>query len=104
MGGRDVAFARLSLREDAQPIARARSQAAGSSLDLQRELGKRVGVNRARVAAFDNGRRAARVAKEDRRHVLAADSKLDALRLAVEARRFAHEKARDVEHVRRDRG
>src|ERR1700684_1047963 len=37
--------------------------------------------------------------QQDRRHVLAANAGLDALGLAIEARRLAHEEAGDVEHM-----
>src|ERR1700751_1385193 len=53
----------------------------------------------ARIAAFNDACRAARVLENDSRHVFAADARLDALSLAVEARRLAHQEARDVEHV-----
>ena len=56
-------------------------------------------MDRARIAAFDNAGCAALMPKDDRRHVLAANAGLDALGLAIEPRRLAHEEARDVEHM-----
>src|SRR3984957_6698071 len=96
---RDVAFRRCTVREDAELIARIEAQTAGRPLDLHPELRERVGVNWACIAGLDDARRAALMLQQDRRHVLAPNASLDALRLAIEARGLAHEKASDVEHM-----
>ena len=68
-------------------------------LRYEAKAGERIEMNCACIAAFHDARRAARMLKNDGRHVLAGDSGLDALRLAVKARRLAHQKPSDIEHV-----
>src|SRR5580700_7241981 len=96
---RDVDFRRCAVREDAELIARIEAQTAGRPLHLHPELRERVGVDGASIAGLDNARRATLMLQQDRRHVLAPNARLDALRLAIEARGLTHEKASDVEHM-----
>src|ERR1700722_8058014 len=96
---RDVDFRYCAVREDAELVTRIEAQTAGRPLHLHPELGERVGVNGACIAGLDEARRAALMWQQDRRHVLAADARLDALCLAIEARRLAQEEAGDVEHM-----
>ncbi len=74
-------------------------QAAAGALEMDQGLGKGVGIEPAGVAAIDDAGGAAAMAQHHGRHILAADPRLDRLRLAIERLDLAEEHPGDVEDV-----
>src|SRR4051812_48097468 len=84
---------------DHELVALIEAQAPGRAVNLDQRLGERLDRQPRRVAAIDNRSDATDVVEQYRRHVFAADRRIDAARARGDGGDVAKQEARDVEDM-----